>query len=334
LVMLCSDCFKNEGLRLEALKLGDKRSEKCPRCGSEKGALLNEDQCGELLERFFIYGTTSIGTFGISPYKLGAGNPHDVKFDATLKDDFETLIGVDALGLRLRAPKTWLVGDTKHWGAFEEMIEYRRTTGKLPENAAEIIDEILQRCRKFTLPKGTRFYRIRKNPAASIVSESYDSPPSIDKPSRLSLGAIPILYGAFDVETCIHESRCRIDDEICIATIETLSDVSTVDLGDAPYYPEKEDPWTSPSIFLSQVMRSPQHDECQIIGERAFEQGVSAVQFPSFFSQVLDQEHANIAIFGHPLKDRKAHIQSLNRIKLERVRYDYILGPIYDNTAR
>ncbi len=31
-----------------------------------------------------------------------------------------------------------------------------------------------------------------------------------------------MLYGGFDVETCIHESRCRIDDEICIATLETL----------------------------------------------------------------------------------------------------------------
>ena len=78
-------------------------------------------------------------------------------------------------------------------------------------------------------------------------------------------------------------------------------------------------------------MRSPRHDECQIIGERAFEQGISAVQFPSFFSQVLDQQHANIAIFGHPMDEQKVRVHSLNRIKLERARYDFILGPIFDN---
>jgi len=330
--MVCSDCFKNEGLRLEALKLGHTRSEKCPRCGSEKGAFLNENQCGELLEKFFIDGTMSIGTFGISPYKLGAGNPHDIKFDLTLHDDFEILIAVDALGLRRRSPKTWHVGDTKHWGAFEEMIQYRRTTGKLPENADETVDEILERCRKFTLRKGIRFYRIRKNLEASILAESYDSPSAQDRPSRLSRDGISVLYGAFDAETCIHESRCRIDDEICVATMETLVDLNTVNLGDAPYHPEKDDPWTSPSIFLSQVMRSPQHDECQIIGERAFEHGISAVQFPSFFSQVLDNQHANIAIFGRPIREKKARIHSLNRIKLERVRYEYVFGPIYDNS--
>src|SRR5437870_6249302 len=192
--MLCSDCFKNEGLRLEALKLSNKQSEKCPRCGSEKGVLLNEDQCGELLERFFVYGTTSIGTFGVSPYKLSVGNLDDIKFDVTLNDDFETLIGVHGLGLRLRAPKTWLVGDTKHWHAFEEMIGYRRTNGKLPENAAEIVDEILQRCRRFILTKETRLYRIRRNPIASVDSRSYDSPHVTNNGSRLSRGTIPVMY--------------------------------------------------------------------------------------------------------------------------------------------
>ena len=173
-------------------------------------------------------------------------------------------------------------------------------------------------------------YRIRKNPQSPIEASTYDSPSVGDSPSRFSTGTIPILYASFDLETCIHESRCRIDDEICVATIETLVDLNTVDLGDAPYRAGEETPWTSPSIFLSQVMRSSRHEECQIIGERAFEQGIFAVQFPSFFSRVLDQHHANIAIFGHPIAEGKLRLHSLNRIKLERARYEFTLGPIFD----
>jgi hypothetical protein len=262
---------------------------------------------------------------------LGAGNSHGIKFDSTLRVDFGMLTKIGSLGLRLRAPRTYLIGDTKHWGAFGEMIEFRRKHNKLPENAERVVDEVLERCRKFVLPKGTRFYRIRKNPKNSISVDSYDSPAASIEPSRLSRGSIPLLYGAFDVQTCIHESRCRIDDEICIATIETIVDLNTVDLGDAPYRSAEEDLWTSPSVFLSQVMRSPQHDECQIIGERAFRHGISAVQFPSFFSQVLDQKHANIAILGHPIAEQKVRIHSFNRVKLERVHYDYVLGPIFSD---
>src|SRR6059058_3309200 len=103
-VVCCSDCFNNQGLRLEAIRLGSQHG-RCPRCGSETGSGLSEDQCGELLERFFIEGSRSIGSFGISPYMSGAGNPHRIEFDSTLQSDFETIMGIDSLGLRLRSPK-------------------------------------------------------------------------------------------------------------------------------------------------------------------------------------------------------------------------------------
>jgi len=180
----CSDCFNNEGLRLEAIKLGAAQG-KCPRCGSQSGAGLNDDQCSELLERFFIAGSMSVGPVGISPYMTGVGNAHRMQFDPTLQSDFETLISIDSLGLRLRAPKTYLVGDTEHWDAFQEMIDYRKRTGNLPENAAAIVDKLLERCRKFVWAAGTRFYRIRKNPRSAISAAAYDSPPAADAPSRL-----------------------------------------------------------------------------------------------------------------------------------------------------
>ena len=76
------------------------------------------------------------------------------------------------------------------------------------------------------------------------------------------------------------------------------------------------------------------HDECQLIGERALARGIAAIQFPSFFSQVLDEQHANIAILGSPIADRKVRARSFNRVKLERARYDYSFGPVFDTGER
>lgn len=261
----------------------------------------------------------------------GGDDAPRIRFDATLQSDFENLLRIDSLGLRLRSPKTYLVGDNEVWDAFRELVNLRVNDEQLPEHLMAIVDRALNCCRSFVLPKGTRFYRIRKNPHNPAQAAAYDSPPlGSGSSSRFSKGLASIMYGAFDVETCIHESRCRIDDEICIATVETMTDLTTIDLGDAPYQAGEETPWTSPSVFLGQVMRSSRHDECQIIGERVFERGIAALQFPSFFSQVLDQRHANIAIVGHPIAEGKARIHSLNRIKLERARYEYAFGPIFE----
>lgn len=41
--VLCSDCFANEGLRLDARKLGWTGGEPCPQCGSQSGAKLDVD---------------------------------------------------------------------------------------------------------------------------------------------------------------------------------------------------------------------------------------------------------------------------------------------------
>jgi hypothetical protein len=332
-IVLCSDCLSNDGLRIEAMKIG-KLQGRCLQCGSERGVGLGQDGCYELVQKFFIEGTRALGPFGVSPYMNGTGNEHRIKFDATLQPDFEKLLTVGAVGLRLRAPRTYLVGDTEFWEAFQTLVELRANNGALPDSLVEVVDRVIDRCSVVSLPKGARFYRIRKNPNESTDPSSYDSPPP-EKcgSSRFSQGTSSIMYGAFDMETCIHESRCRIDDEICMATLETLVELPTLNLVDPPYDAEKDTPWTSPSVFLRQVMRSSNHDECQLIGERAFARGIAAIQFPSFFSQVLDQEHANIAILGRPVAEGKIRLHSLNRVKLEQARYDYTFGPVFDMRA-
>jgi hypothetical protein len=328
--MVCSECFKNEGLRLEARKLGKFRTGTCGHCGSQEGVSLNGDQCAELIYSFFVKGAVGLASWGLSPYKSGfVGNPHNLHFDPTLEPDFQLLLSVPELGLGYHSPRTWKVGDTRHFDLFSEIISRKSNGQPLTDQDNAVLDETLHRCRRFTLPNGTRFYRIRTDPETPSNHGQYDSPPpEKGKPTRFSPGHIPILYGAFDIDTCIHEGRCTVYHEICLATIETLIDLEAIDLGDASYDSSADTPWTSPSIFLSQILRRPAHQECQILAERIFAKGILAIQFPSFFSCIRDQQYNNIAILGRPVEEGKVHVASLNRIRLDRIDYSFTCGPV------
>src|SRR5204863_7389808 len=45
--------------------------------------------------------------------------------------------------------------DTEHWDAFGTMVAHKAKTGRLRDTATSIVDSVLERCRKFVLPKGT-----------------------------------------------------------------------------------------------------------------------------------------------------------------------------------
>ncbi len=47
--------------------------------------------------------------------------------------------------------------------------------------------------------------------------------------------ASTVLYGAFDVETCLHEGRVRAEDEITVATLLPTRRLRVLDLTDVPY---------------------------------------------------------------------------------------------------
>jgi hypothetical protein len=163
--MFCSDCFKNQGLRFEAKKLSDHKGGVCSRCGSAAGFHLNEDQCVELIDRFFVDGSLRVRDWMISPFRFGFGNRHNIQFDSTLEGDFQLLLLNPELGLQYRAPKTFLVGDTEHFSLFGEIIDRRKLGQPLTDQDNAVIDSVLDRCNTFTLPQGTRFFRIRKDPS-------------------------------------------------------------------------------------------------------------------------------------------------------------------------
>nr|QJS06390.1 hypothetical protein [Polaromonas sp.] len=55
-ILLCSDCFVDEGLRIDALKHGLEQEGNCAHCNSSNGRKLTKDHIKALAWRFFVNG--------------------------------------------------------------------------------------------------------------------------------------------------------------------------------------------------------------------------------------------------------------------------------------
>lgn len=65
--LLCSDCFVDEGLRIDAFKRGLEQEGVCPNCKSSNGRKLTKDHINTLAWRFFVSGTTIRTKYGAAP---------------------------------------------------------------------------------------------------------------------------------------------------------------------------------------------------------------------------------------------------------------------------
>jgi hypothetical protein len=69
--MLCTKCFKNEGLLIEAARLSAGDPVMCSVCGSSDGRVISDETAHELLIKFFEHGSESLIVAGHVPlYKL------------------------------------------------------------------------------------------------------------------------------------------------------------------------------------------------------------------------------------------------------------------------
>jgi hypothetical protein len=66
-IALCSDCFQDRGLHLDAKQIGVADDSTCPSCGSSTGRKLNPELIKELAYRFFVRGTLNRRDYGAAP---------------------------------------------------------------------------------------------------------------------------------------------------------------------------------------------------------------------------------------------------------------------------
>lgn len=167
--LLCSDCFADEGLRIDAAKHGLERQGVCPNCKSPQGRKLTKKHIEALAWRFFVSGTTIRCQYGAAPviqcneYHYGKS---DISPSPWLKNDIKLIEDAAKIGFFHYGPRLWMVGEVEPLKALQD-----------PITRPQIINRVLKEYPERPLAKSTKFYRLRVSPQRAADPLEYDSPP-------------------------------------------------------------------------------------------------------------------------------------------------------------
>ena len=119
--VLCSKCFRDEGLRLDSEAIGAEGESACPNCGSSGGRKLDVDRAVMLAHRFFVWGTVQRCDFGAAP--LIIFNEHqrtNINISPWFEADirlFEEILGI---GFFYYGPRLWMIGEVEPLKALQD----------------------------------------------------------------------------------------------------------------------------------------------------------------------------------------------------------------------
>ncbi|QIH33439.1 RES family NAD+ phosphorylase [Sphingobacterium sp. DR205] len=320
--LICSNCFIDEGLRLEAEQLGKSDSKTCPNCQSTLGKKLNYSNLNELANIFFVngsifraeYGASNTIQFNEHHYKMS-----DLSPAKWLEQDLELISEKLKVGFFHYGPRLWKVGEIEPLKDLQD------------KNSREkVIGRIIEEFPKTTVVDGTNFYRLRKNPCISSNFNEYDSPPDRYLGcGRFDSKNFPVFYASQDLDICLHESRVTVEDELYLAKLALTKPITVLDLSES--IAENGTEFESLSIAIHFLFRAPSHSY-EILRDIAIfvsKCKLDGIIYPSYFNQVSTSYDTikNIAIFGRPISNGLLSIECINRLILKHVEYKYNFGP-------
>lgn len=323
-MIVCSNCFHDIGLKKEAEKIGKNDNTTCPFCKSTTGKKLNEDDIEELCHLFFVKGSfykTEYG--GASVLMINHEGVHDaIDCKKVLKQDVKFLNKHFGINVFYYAPQMWRIGmndwlDNLNNGSLRKRIK--------------AINNIIDRCSSICLNTDTLIYRLRTDISHNVLySKEYDAPPKQTfKNGRLNLRGNVVFYAAFDIETCIHEGRATMNDELYIATFKPQKQLKLLDVTNIQESETEATPFENLDIAVRFIFTAStgSYKTTQLLAQTILERGYDGIIYPSYFNQVRDQEYKNIALFGKPVEERKLDLIGINKVIMNRVIYDIRLGP-------
>jgi len=223
------------------------------------------------------------------------------------------------------------------------------------ETMNSVVDRIINEYPSRTVDKHEIFYRIRKAPNKPDNWVEYDSPPEhIESFGRLDSKGSPALYVSSDLDVCVHECRVTAEDDLFVATLSPKTQLRLLDLS---ILLKEEDvtEFESLDMAVHMIFLAAKHsyEITRFIAMLTKEAGFDGIIYPSYFSllrcgvmpfqtvygisnrripqyQKIEQAITipNIAIFGHPLKEGRVIVKSINRLILSRVEYNYHFGSV------
>lgn len=344
-IVVCSRCFSDTGLRIDAERIGRDIDGPCPNCNAEGYKKLPVAGVGALAHRYFVWGSMRRARYGAAP--LIQFNEHQttsIDIKPWLKDDVKLIERMLGVGFFHYGPRFWMLGEIEPLKALQ-----RSRTRKA------IIDRILAEYPVRTITSGEFFYRLRVNPSSPELSSQYDSPPHLHAgKGRLDSKGNPILYGSTDLEVCIHECRVTVEDEVFVATLSPLRDLRLLDLSVLLKEDKSVSEFESLDLTVHMLFLAGRHSYrlIRMIADAARHAGFDGVIYPSYFSllrlgqmpfqttygishrrieQFQDYEQSkaipNLAIFGRPIEIGSIAVRCIDRLIIGKVGYDFHFGP-------
>lgn len=345
--LLCSNCFADEGLRIDAAKHGLEQQGECPECKSSEGRKLTKKHIEGLAWRFFVSGTTVRCRYGAAPViqcnesRYGRST---ITPSPWLENDIKLIEDAAKIGFFHYGPRLWMVGEVEPLKALEELATRQ-----------QIIDRVLEEFPERTLAKDSKFYRLRVSPRRPDDPLEYDSPPvALAGNGRLDSSGFPVMYGSQDIDICINECRAAVEDDIYVATLRTQRDLRLLDLTHVLEEESTEFESLDMAIHMLFLARSHSYEISRAIALAARNAGFDGVIYPSFFSLIRTGGHPfetayglslrryhprrneyaeaftirNFAIFGRPLESGLVRTECINRLILTQVGYQGHFGPV------
>jgi hypothetical protein len=344
-IVLCSECFHDEGLRLDAKQIGVAEDSVCPNCGSQIGEKLTAPLVEALAHRFFVRGTLRRFDYGAAPrVQFNARQKTSIKASTWFEADLRLIESILHVGFFYYGPRLWMVGEVEPLKALEE-----------PRTRPTVVKRILEEYPARTLSSTQSFYRLRKNPANPDDPAQYDSPPSACLgANRFDSIALPIMYGSQVLQVCIHECRVTAEDQLYIATLAPSRDLRLLDLTEL-LKEEHVTEFESLDMAVHMLFLAGEHsyDISREIAATAHATGHDGLIYPSYFSLLctgampfetslgishrrfpsqVDREKSkiipNLALFGRPIEQRIVEVRCINKLILQRVEYWTHFGPV------
>lgn len=341
--LLCSECFRDVGLRLDAGRFGLASRQPCPNCGSSSGALLDKGRIRWVAHRFFVLGSLTKADYGGAPViEFNDLRANEVSFLSELQHDVELICEAAGVGFFHYGPPLWRLG-------FIEPLEALHDH----DRADPVIQRILTEFPEASLEPGEIFFRLRKDVNSPGDYRQFDSPPqAVCGAGRLDTVDLPVLYGSSDLQVCIHECRVTADDRLHVASLEATRPLRLLDL--TAVLTEECTTFESldMTVHLLFLAGSHSYPHSRAIAGAAKKAGFNGLLFPSYFSllrtgapfletafglttrvfQDASSREAgkivpNIGLFGRPVEEGLIHVRCVNRLYLRQVAYDVGFGP-------
>lgn len=344
-MVLCSNCFEDHGLRLDAERIGAEDDSVCPHCGKTSGRKLNTDMLGALAHRFFVWGTLHRCDYGAAPVvQFNQHQTTSINTSPWFANDIKLISETLGVGFFYYGPRLWMVGEVEPLKALQE-----------PASRASIIERILTEYSATILERSQLFYRIRKAPQNPESSTEYDSPPHpLAGTGRLDSPNFPVMYGSQDLEVCVHECRVTAEDDLYVATLAPTQALKLLDLSRL-LREEHVTEFESLDMAAHMLFLAGKHsyEISRDIARAAHAAGYDGIVYPSYFSllrtggmpfetaygishrrfphfQEYEQAKTipNFALFGRPLEEQKVIVRCINKLILSHVHYGFHFGPV------